>query len=774
MGVKDAWNALFRKTKEENTKPPKGGEIGYSGNKIFSGYPLDEYNPELNFPESVRIYDRMRRSDGQIAAIMAAMKLPIRSTKWYMEPPGFAKSQRQAQEIAKFAEDNLLNGGMKYSWDDHLREALLMLDFGFSVFEKVWRFDTWRGRRVVMLDKYAPRVASSIWRFPQDKNYNVQEVEQINYNTGEVINMPLDKVRLYTYQREGDNPVGISALRPAYKHWYYKEALYKIMAVGVEKSLIGTPYAQLPEGTSDDDREDVLDLLSAVRVSEDAGFTIPKEVVVDILEGKKNPVDATPFVEHQDTMIARSVLAQFINLGTMSSASGGAYALGREMVDMFCMSLEAIANAIQAEIQKDVEMLTKWNFGADAPVPKLKHKDISFRDMTQVATALSSLGNGHLINPDEELENYIREVFGIPPIPKSALRNQRTYPPNRYEPDIVSDSKLSKKDIENIKNLEKLAKGNVPTIKPGGGQQGGGQMTDEETGEQFSWDQVIPGRTGGEKPEPEGTTKWRRDLNVQEKVVDLEDLNNNWDTAEEQMTADMRKTIKKSANKYIAQIQKILNGDQSKPQKIKAVKNLTAKYEPEYIDAIRKHIDHMYQYGVKSVNKELQTQTQPSASGTASLKAKAEALAALQIQKMVSSVQMSVLSNIGRGVPVKRIVHDAHSRADDYINGPDLKSAATISVGEAVNVGRGDAAKEAGVVGARWSAILDNKTCELCRELDEQVIKVDNPDYDIFQPPIHQNCRCFWIYIMKDSTDINYDWSRPAGKKVKKFGTLIT
>jgi hypothetical protein len=93
-------------------------EVCFTGTKIFAGLPMDEYNRDLTFPLSTKVYDQMRRSDGQIAAILMTMKLPIRSSKWYIEPDKDAADSDLAEQIADFIKDNLM-GGMKYSWDDH-------------------------------------------------------------------------------------------------------------------------------------------------------------------------------------------------------------------------------------------------------------------------------------------------------------------------------------------------------------------------------------------------------------------------------------------------------------------------------------------------------------------------------------------------------------------------------------------------------------------------------------------------------------------------------
>jgi SPP1 gp7 family putative phage head morphogenesis protein len=752
MGLKDAWRGLFKK----QTPPPRptGGEIGATGNKIFAGLPMDEYNPDLAFPESVLVYDRMRRSDGQIAAIYAALTLPIRSTKWYIEPCEDAEDQQLAEQIAKFVEDNLF-GGMQYSWDEFLREALLMLIYGFSVFEKVWRFDTWNGRPVVWLDKYAPRVAPSIWRFPQDENsQDIVAVEQIIYTTGDIKTIPLSKCRIFTYQREGNDPVGISAFRPAYKHWYIKDALYNVMAVGIEKQLVGTPYAKVPQGTSEDEKNKILDALTATRTSEEAGFTVPDNVQVDMLQAGANNIQqlAMAFLEHQDTLIARSVLAQFINLGTLSSASGGSYALGQTMVDLFCMSLEAVARYIEGEVQHDIEELVTYNWGADAPMPRLQHKHISFNDMSQVAQALYWLGAGHLMTPDEDTENFIREMFGIPPIPESAQRNQRLMPPDKFEPMVVPEQPLSPEDIAEMQKAQQAYIG----AKPG---PGSAAMHEHEHGVTFTDDS--------------GTPTFRRELNDHERRVDVQGLHQRWTQAEQQLLAKMREQMRQYEEQVLQQVQRILQSNATPRQKMARVNALQVRGITKYAQLIQQEGQLMYEYGVQSVAKETQTEAQAPPTDAA-IAAKAETLAALQTQKLLTSIQISVVSDLAKGLDTKRILYNARTAADSYINGPDLQTSATITIGEDLNIGRGAQAKAAGVIGGVWSAVLDSHTCPLCEELDGKVIRMDDPDFDVFRPPVHPNCRCFWIYIPEGATNIEYTWHTPHGATVKKYGSLIT
>ncbi len=772
MGVKDAWRALFQKSQVSTTQRPMRGEIGYTGNKIFAGLPMDEYNPDLAFPESTYKYDEMRRSDGQIAAIMNAVKLPIRSAKWYVEPDKDAKDEKLAEQIAEFVEDNLMHG-MRYSWDDHLREALLMLDFGFSVFEKVFRFDTWQGKSVVMLDKYAPRIAPSIWRFPQDeKTGDIIAVEQINVYTGQMFTIPLNKCRIYTYQREGDNPVGISMLRPIYKHWYYKDMLYKLMAVGTEKSLIGTPYATMPRGASQQDTTQTLAVLSAIRAAEEAGFTVPEGVVLGMLEGTKSAMDPMPLLEHHDTMISRSVLGQFINLGTMATASGGSYALGQTMSAMFTMGLGAIADYLQEEIQSDIEQLVEWNFGPDAPMPQLRHGTISIESFAERMTAIGALGAGHLINTDEELENYLRQQMGVPPISQAALDNQLLLPANRYVPEIIPDKKLSAQMAADAAKAQAQAKApgmvqGAQPIKANEGAAGFGFADDDTAG-------GTPPASAGDKV----AQTWKRPLQGLEDAASIAALDAAWQRLEQRWIDRLGAQRKKAARDLVDQVKQIVTSTIDRVTMMHSLRHLkvSTAIQQDYTATVEQLMRDAYEAGSKSSAKELKGEAKPltdNPEAEASIHAKAELITTDQLRELEQNVQFEALGQVERNVAAAEVVKAVRESAATQVEARDLKLSAMVSVGEALNIGRGATAREVGVQGAQWSAVLDDHTCPLCAELDGQTISVDNPDFDVFRPPLHFGCRCFLIYVGTGQTNFEPDWKTPDPALVKMYGGLV-
>jgi hypothetical protein len=106
---------------------------------------VTETVPELPWPNSINTYSAMR-TDAQIASLLLAFTLPIRRYRWYIAPNG-ARDQVVEDVATDF---NLPIEGQdpkpitrrrdRFSHDRHLFHALLMIVYGFSFFEQVYRF----------------------------------------------------------------------------------------------------------------------------------------------------------------------------------------------------------------------------------------------------------------------------------------------------------------------------------------------------------------------------------------------------------------------------------------------------------------------------------------------------------------------------------------------------------------------------------------------------------------------------------------------------------
>ena len=82
-----------------------------------------------------------------------------------------------------------------------------------------------------------------------------------------------------------------------------------------------------------------------------------------------------------------------------------------------------------------------------------------------------------------------------------------------------------------------------------------------------------------------------------------------------------------------------------------------------------------------------------------------------------------------------------------------ITAATTVAIG--VNKGRKDVFDKynTDIYAYQYSAILDEKTCPICDDLDGKVVDEDEYKRTSFDPPIHHHCRCIWVAILVDELD---------------------
>lgn len=404
---------------------------------------LPEYVPDLISRNlALRTYEKMRRNDGQIRAVLRAIKTPALAALYYVEP---GEDTRMGHEIAEFVEYNLFEN-LRATWPRTLEEILYMIDFGFSVMEIVWEQGQWsplgKGRRTrpfIMLKKLAPRPQTTIYRFYYDEYGDLWWIEhwRIDPQTAAaelpLVQIPADKAMVFTFDQHGGDLQGQSILRTAYKHWYYKDNFYKIDSIQKERHGLGVPKGKLPIGYTPQDKANAIQLLSNVRTNE-KGYILepPGDWNFEFMQVPGNLVNALESAEHHDKMIAQTILAQFLNAVSAGSSAGGSRAASAVMFDLFLKSLKHVVNGIVAQFNKDlIPRLVDYNYPNVSNYPHLCVQKIGdTRDAQQIAAALGNLASNGLITPDLDTENSIRESLDLPErhlsSPVNTIPNQTT------------------------------------------------------------------------------------------------------------------------------------------------------------------------------------------------------------------------------------------------------------------------------------------------------------------------------------------------------------
>jgi len=425
------------------TKKDKN-EIGDSGTTIVGGFiNTDEYNFELISTRGLKQYDKMRRSDGSVKASLLAVKLPLQSAKWIVK----AQGEKPDDEIAtEFIQYNLMN---RMSWNSTLRQILTHLEFGYSVFEHVFENMTYDGKEYTGIKKLAYRKQDTI--FSWEMVNGQPGVQQITLNGG-YVNIPAEKLSIFTHEQEGDNYEGISILRAAYQHWSIKKVLYKIDAIRHERQGLGVPILKVPAGATDKDKVKARSIMRNMRANEESYIEMPEGFEVEIMDMKAHTgTDIIKSIEHHDRQITKNVLAQFLEIG--APGSSGSYSASSDQSKLFMQAVESIgkniAEVYRRTVIKNLVQLNGWNV---TELPTIELEDINEDDVQKLADALQKLSSSGIITPDDELENHVRKVLNLPEMEiddkKPRDRTIKTDPQDE-KPVDTKKVKEDKKDVDN-------------------------------------------------------------------------------------------------------------------------------------------------------------------------------------------------------------------------------------------------------------------------------------------------------------------------------------
>ena len=380
-------------------------------------------NPDLMFPWSVVVFDRMRRTDTQVAAILRAVSLPLRAATWTLNDDGVDPA------VTEFVRANLnLDGGEStgggMSWDEHLRELLLALAWGFAPFETVYQIapgTEGAPEQAAWLRALAVRPPRTLTEVRVTRDGDLDGVVQnpAGLDSGwadpatrgaaaDEVFIPRDRLAFYCLDREGADWTGVSLLRAAYKDWWLKEQAVRHAGQAVERNSMGLPVVEYDD---DSDRKLALEIAAAARAGATAGVAVPRGRMSFSLTGVSgSTVDALPLIAYHDQAMTRSALAMFLDLGH----DNGARALGDTFMDFFTASLRSLAEWIGTSATNEViRPLVAINFGDDAAVPSMTCDEITARQ-SATADAVKTLVDAGVVTPDQALQTHLRRSYGLP------------------------------------------------------------------------------------------------------------------------------------------------------------------------------------------------------------------------------------------------------------------------------------------------------------------------------------------------------------------------
>lgn len=413
--------------------------LGVAGDNTHNGQiRADEFLPELRGKKAVRKYREMRDNDSTIGAVMYSVEQILRDVNLDVKP---ANDSPEALAEAEFVKSVLHD--MDHTLDDHVAEALSFLSYGFAWFEIVYkrrvgpyeRSDKKRSKHTdgrMGVRKIAARAPWTINRFDVDRQTG--DVLGIEQSVGNAMNknyIPTNKSLYYRTTSLNGDPSGRSILRNAYTSYEYLNNLQAIEAIAVERELAGIPVARIPAEYLSGDASaaqssfvnGLQTILRDVKFNEQGYIILPSDTypdkdgaptnirLVDVelmsSNGSRN-IDINPIISRYQHDIARSVLSEFLLLGS----SGGSYALSKSKTDLFLRALESYVQAIVDVLNKQlVESLWQLNGLSYDLMPTIVAGDVAPHDLREIASFLRNL-NGAGIDVSSHPE-VIKDLMAI-------------------------------------------------------------------------------------------------------------------------------------------------------------------------------------------------------------------------------------------------------------------------------------------------------------------------------------------------------------------------
>lgn len=368
MGIFDFFKASTPKTKKKNIVPISEllTELGVRTSSILTSYDTEE-NPDSR---SIEHYLAMQDNDGTVKAITRLFAMPIQSTPIKIIAGKNDKGEREFIENVFLGSPS--QGGMSTPLPFVIADMTRAIFEGFRLYEKVPQIIK-EGRHVGKIGwrKLAPRDSTTI-DLRSDEHGGFMGARQIAYFGGKYIDViiPPDKCILFTFQKERHPLYGESILKTAYYHYDKKHKLYYLAHKKAEIDAVGLKILKLSKPMSDADVSAAEEVIDTIGVN--SRVTLPSGFELEI-DRSSAGYDVLPLIEHHDSQMVLSTLAQAIQMGTKSTYAY-TYGKGYEMQGEFIVQmLSSIMKSMEDTLnQWAVAPLIEWNFGHDASMPKIK------------------------------------------------------------------------------------------------------------------------------------------------------------------------------------------------------------------------------------------------------------------------------------------------------------------------------------------------------------------------------------------------------------------
>lgn len=688
------------------------------------------YNPDPLVPSNnYDIYDEMRNDD-QVKAAIAIKKDMVVNTGW--------KIVCDDEEVVKFVTDalNAINSysGVDGTFDDVLRDMLSAYEYGFSLAEPVYvvKGGMWYFKSAKVRPPHS-------FKFHLKDNGDVEKITQTTAKNGE-LEMEPSKLLHFAYQSEFGNPYGKSDLLAAHDPWKAKKFVTKFYNVYLEKFAAPTIIGKYPRGYTTAEINKFFEMLKSMQFNTAAA--IPDDAKVDFVQVVRDSSDSFAMaIDKYNMQIARAILVPDLLGLSGGKTEGGAYALGKEHFKVFLGAIKKDREALARKItQRMVAPLVAVNFGEEYAA-SVRFEFVPFSDdsVAEHANTWVSAVKAGVFDPNDEEINHLRALTGFP---QGVVTR-----PVKVEPPLLPDGSINP-------NAGQPQGGTAAGADPEGedeeDDEGGGEGGEDDAGED------APGKSPAAR---KFAFRLARKATVYEAKMDFGKVAATLDDAETSIIPALTRTARAIYNAYIEDVRnrgllRRLDLEALQTVQAKNLRDMNTVFKNKYLDLFQ---DAYETAAVELHGKQYAAKRKP---GAALMPKQVEDIIKAEsfrtvgdyttelTKRMRNIISSGVKDSAGEGAIVALLRDEAKSFTDTW-----LATVVRTKTNEVYNTARRsfwehDETAQKVITAYQFSAILDDNTSDICRDLDGKIFEIEDGVGRI-TPPLHFNCRSVLVPVTK-------------------------
>lgn len=388
---------------------PTQGDTAWQSFNFFSGatnhIAWDE--DHLKATKGWRIYREMLQDDQVKSAYTMVVDL-ITSRSFRFVPQDDTPEQEKIIEFLNFTVEKSLRGTL----NNVLRQVLTSKANGYSVNEICMIPGMWEGKESWLL-KSVNLKAAHTFKFEIDAFGTVHKLLQ-DQNSSQV---PLDPSKFIIAISNNDiDPVyGVSDLIPAYRHWWSKQNLIRFRNIHLERLAGGMLIAKPGEDTVMDTSQTNNLQTALLNASSQASMILPRGIDLEVIQASASN-DFENSIDSSNMGIARSLLVSGL-LGITPQKNVGSFALGKVQEKLFFLSLKRQGDDLADTVNEQLwKRLVWWNFGVE-DFPRMEFDPMTDEEKRETVKAYTdAIKGGAIATTTNDDENRNRMLLGYEPL----------------------------------------------------------------------------------------------------------------------------------------------------------------------------------------------------------------------------------------------------------------------------------------------------------------------------------------------------------------------